>query len=63
MAFSLIQQTGEAGDQTCNLWFTRRVAYPHILAVSRIATDTPSEREIMKNKIYFSFNNVIYSIE
>ena len=25
---SLIRQTGEAGDPTCDPWFTRQVAYP-----------------------------------
>ena len=28
MAKSLVRQTGEAGDGTCNPWFTRRVTYP-----------------------------------
>ena len=27
-ALTLIRQTGEAGNRTCNPWFTRQVAYP-----------------------------------
>ena len=27
-ALSLIQQTGEAGNRTCDPWFTRQAVYP-----------------------------------
>ena len=43
---SLIQQTGEAGDPTCDPWFTKQAVYPLHHGSSKMSESFKSEHKV-----------------
>ena len=57
-AKSLIWQTGEAGNRTCDPWFTRQAVYPLHHSGSYSSFESPQHTFWLSNKKYIFYNTL-----